>query len=343
MGQVVAAVVAGNTVLAKPAEQTTLVAFHAVKLLHEAGIPGEALQLLLGPGEAVGTHLVHDERVKGVMFTGSTETAKIINQSLASRSTGIVPFIAETGGQNAMLVDSSALFEQVVKDVIDSAFGSAGQRCSALRVLYLQDDIADEFLHMLKGAMADIKVGDPINLSTDVGPVIDQDALDQLEQHLQEMDKAGKLIYQCKVSSQYKQGSFFAPCAFEIKSIKELRRETFGPFLHVVRFSLNKLDKVLDDILATGFGLTGGVHSRISQRIEYIAQRMRVGNLYVNRNTIGAVVGVQPFGGQGLSGTGPKAGGPNYLHRLVTECTLTVDTTASGGNASLLTLSEEED
>jgi RHH-type proline utilization regulon transcriptional repressor/proline dehydrogenase/delta 1-pyrroline-5-carboxylate dehydrogenase len=242
-----------------------------------------------------------------------------------------------------MLVDSSALFEQVVKDVIDSAFGSAGQRCSALRVLYLQDDIADEFLHMLKGAMADIKVGDPINLSTDVGPVIDQDALDQLEQHLQEMDKAGKLIYQCKVSSQYKQGSFFAPCAFEIKSIKELRRETFGPFLHVVRFSLNKLDKVLDDILATGFGLTGGVHSRISQRIEYIAQRMRVGNLYVNRNTIGAVVGVQPFGGQGLSGTGPKAGGPNYLHRLVTECTLTVDTTASGGNASLLTLSEEED
>lgn len=344
LGQITAALVAGNTVLAKPAEQTPLVAFHAIQLLHEAGIPKQALQLLLGPGEAVGARLIQDERCKGVMFTGSTQTARLINQALAARQGAIVPLIAETGGQNTMIVDSTALFEQVVSDVVLSAFGSAGQRCSALRVLYLQEDIADEFLEMLKGAMAEIEVGNPVSLATDVGPLIDAEALAGLEQHYADMTrlKQAKLIYQVNLNKQCQQGHFFAPCAFEIDSIARLKGETFGPFLHVIRFKLSKLDKVVDEINATGFGLTQGIHSRIGQRIHNLISRLPAGNLYVNRNMIGAVVGVQPFGGQGLSGTGPKAGGPNYLHRLVNEKTLTVDTTASGGNASLLTLSEDD-
>ncbi len=344
LGQISAALVAGNTVIAKPAEQTPMVAFRAVQLLHEAGIPGEVLQLLLGPGEAVGARLVQDERVKGVMFTGSTQTARLINQTLANRQGAIVPLIAETGGQNAMIVDSTALFEQVVSDVLLSAFGSAGQRCSALRVLYLQDDIADEFIEMLKGAMAELSIGDPALLATDIGPLIDEEALNGLEQHLLDMDrlKEAKLIYQTPLNKRCQCGHFFAPCAVEIDTIARLKGETFGPFLHIVRFKLSKLSKVIEEIQATGFGLTQGVHSRIGERVNEMVQRFSAGNIYVNRNMIGAVVGVQPFGGHGLSGTGPKAGGPNYLFRLVNEKTLTVDTTASGGNATLLTLTEDD-
>ncbi|OGT30258.1 MAG: bifunctional proline dehydrogenase/L-glutamate gamma-semialdehyde dehydrogenase [Gammaproteobacteria bacterium RIFCSPHIGHO2_12_FULL_35_23] len=341
LGQITAALVTGNVVLAKPAEQTPLVAFYAVSLLHEAGFPVESVQLLLGRGEVVGAQLVKDERIKGIMFTGSTHTAQLINQALAARKGEIIPFIAETGGQNTMIADSSALLEQVVVDVMASAFGSAGQRCSALRVLYIQDDIAEDFIKILKGAMAELEIGNPVKLSTDTGPVIDTEARAMLTQHYARMSQEAKLIYQLKLPANCEQGTYFAPCAFEIKSISQLDKEIFGPFLHVIRFKYAGLDKVLADITATGYGLTQGIHSRIGERIDYIINHLSVGNLYVNRNMIGAVVGVQPFGGQGLSGTGPKAGGPNYLHRLVTERVLTIDTTASGGNATLLTLTED--
>jgi len=228
----------------------------------------------------------------------------------------------------------------VVVDVMTSAFGSAGQRCSALRVLYIQEDVADRFVKMLKGAMQTIKVGDPIHLDTDVGPVIDEDAFDMLGKHFRKMNKKSKLIHQVSLDSSCRVGYFFAPCAFEIDSINLLEREVFGPFLHVIRYKASELDKIIDDINATGYGLTHGVHSRINEKVEYIRERIKVGNMYINRNMIGAVVGVQPFGGEGLSGTGPKAGGPHYLTRLITERTFTVDTTASGGNASLLMLEE---
>ncbi len=338
-GQVVAALVTGNCVLAKPAEQTPLIAAAAVKLFHQAGIPEDVLQIVPGDGETIGAALVQDERISGVMFTGSTEVAKAIQRGLANRDGAIVPLIAETGGQNAMLVDSSALPEQVVDDVILSAFGSAGQRCSALRVLFLQEDVADNIITMLKGAMAKLNVGDPGLLEIDVGPVIDAAAKTNLEQHVEKMRSQAKLIYQVPLSAN-NNGHFIAPTAFEIKSIQQLKREVFGPILHVVRFKLKDLSQILEDINNTGYGLTLGIHSRIQDRIQYIHQRLKVGNTYVNRNMTGAVVGVQPFGGEGLSGTGPKAGGPNYLHRLCVERTLTVNTTATGGNASLLTLTE---
>jgi RHH-type transcriptional regulator, proline utilization regulon repressor / proline dehydrogenase / delta 1-pyrroline-5-carboxylate dehydrogenase len=341
MGQIVAALVTGNVVIAKPAEQTPLIATEAVKLLHKAGIPTDVLQLLPGRGEIVGAGLVADIRVAGVMFTGSTETAKAIQQTLASRSGPIVPLVAETGGQNAMIVDSSALPEQVVADVIQSAFNSAGQRCSALRVLFLQTDIAERVITMLKGAMDELNMGDPCLLSTDIGPVIDAEAQQMLKAHAEKMQKQAKIIYQYKGTPNLP-GYFFPPCVFELESLDALPKEVFGPILHIIRFKNNELDKVMNDIIHTGYGLTLGIHSRIDATIDYIQQRMPVGNIYVNRNIIGAVVGVQPFGGQGLSGTGPKAGGPHYLPRLCVERAISINTTAAGGNTTLVSLNEDE-
>jgi RHH-type proline utilization regulon transcriptional repressor/proline dehydrogenase/delta 1-pyrroline-5-carboxylate dehydrogenase len=340
-GQIAAALAAGNAVVAKPAEQTPLVAAAAVRLLHEAGVPGDVLHLLPGTGEAIGAPLVADPRIAGVAFTGSTETARRINLELARRPGPIVPLIAETGGQNAMIVDSSALAEQVVTGVLTSAFDSAGQRCSSLRLLYVQTDIADRLLAMLKGAMAELTIGDPALIATDVGPIIDGPAREALEQHAQRMIRAGRLLYQCSLPAGTEHGTFFAPRAFEIESAELLHGEVFGPILHVVRWHADRLDAVLDEIAATGYGLTLGIQSRIDETVRYILARLHVGNSYVNRNMIGAVVGVQPFGGERLSGTGPKAGGPRYLHRFATERTLSVDTTAAGGNATLLTLQDE--
>jgi RHH-type proline utilization regulon transcriptional repressor/proline dehydrogenase/delta 1-pyrroline-5-carboxylate dehydrogenase len=340
-GQIAAALAAGNSVIAKPAEQTNLIGFAAVKLLHEAGVPESVLQFLPGDGATVGAALTRDPRVAGVAFTGSTDTARAINRALAARDAAIGVLIAETGGQNALIGDSSALPEQLVKDAMASAFTSAGQRCSAARVLFVQEDIADKVVTMLAGAMAELKVGDPGLLSTDVGPVIDTDALCLLDTHSQRMRGEAKLIAQVPLDpATTAHGSFFAPSAWEIDSIDRLQREVFGPALHVVRWKADELDKVIDAINATGYGLTLGIHSRIDETIDRIVSRARVGNAYVNRNQIGAVVGVQPFGGQGLSGTGPKAGGPHYVPRFATEKTVTVNTTAAGGNASLLTLEE---
>jgi RHH-type proline utilization regulon transcriptional repressor/proline dehydrogenase/delta 1-pyrroline-5-carboxylate dehydrogenase len=340
-GQVTAALAAGNAVLAKPAGQTPLIAAAAVRLMHRAGVPGEVLHFLPGPGSRIGTPLVADLRTAGVVFTGSTETARGINGSLAARDGPIVPLIAETGGQNAMIVDSTALPEQVVRDVLVSAFQSAGQRCSALRVLFLQDDVADKMLTMLAGAMEELVVGDPARLSTDIGPVIDADSKAALENHAARMNAEGRLIQRCDLGPGCERGHFFAPAAFEIPTLSILEREVFGPILHVIRYPADRLDTVIEAINGTGYGLTLGIHSRIDSTVAYIHSRLRVGNAYVNRNMIGAVVGVQPFGGEGLSGTGPKAGGPRYLHRFATERTLSIDTTAAGGNASLMSLGED--
>ena len=340
LGQVAAALAAGNSVIAKPAEQTTLVAFAATQLLHEAGIPEDVLQFLPGDGATVGAGLTRDPRVAGVAFTGSNETAWAINRTLAARNAPIASLIAETGGQNALIADSSSLPEQVVKDAVASAFDSAGQRCSAARVLFVQDDIADKVMHMLAGAMDELVIGDPGLLSTDVGPVIDEDAKRNLEAHAARMDKEARLIKMAPLPDTCAHGCFVAPRAYELKSLSQLDREVFGPILHVVRWKADNLDGVINDINGTGFGLTLGIHSRIDATIDHIAKHVRVGNCYVNRNQIGAVVGVQPFGGEGLSGTGPKAGGPHYLAKFATERTLTVNTTAAGGNASLLTLAE---
>jgi RHH-type transcriptional regulator, proline utilization regulon repressor / proline dehydrogenase / delta 1-pyrroline-5-carboxylate dehydrogenase len=340
-GQVAAALAAGNAVVAKPAEQTPLVAAAAVHLLHEAGIPGDALHLLPGTGEAVGAPLVADPRIAGVAFTGSTETARAIGLALAKRPGPLAPLIAETGGQNAMIVDSSALPEQVVTDLLTSAFESAGQRCSSARLLYVQADIADRLLAMLTGAMAELAIGDPALLATDIGPVIDAAARAALDQHAARMEREGRLLYQCRLPPGTEHGSFFAPRAFEIPSARLLDREVFGPILHVVRWPANRLDDALDEIEATGYGLTLGIHSRIDDNVRYILGRLRIGNNYVNRNMIGAVVGVQPFGGERLSGTGPKAGGPRYLYRFATERVTSTDTTAAGGNATLLSLQDD--
>ncbi|MCT8287667.1 bifunctional proline dehydrogenase/L-glutamate gamma-semialdehyde dehydrogenase PutA [Xanthomonas translucens pv. translucens] len=340
LGQVAAALAAGNSVIAKPAEQTNLVGHAAVKLLHEAGVPEAAVQFLPGDGATVGAALTRDARVAGVAFTGSTETARAINRALAARDAAIGVLIAETGGQNAFIADSSSLPEAVVKDAISSAFISAGQRCSAARVLFVQDDIADKVMTMLAGAMAELKIGDPGLLSTDVGPVIDADALQLLTDHAARMDREARLIAVAANDDGTAHGSFFAPRAYELQSLAQLQREIFGPVLHVIRWKADQLDAVIEQINATGYGLTLGVHSRIDETIERIAARVQVGNVYVNRNQIGAVVGVQPFGGQGLSGTGPKAGGPHYLLRFATEKVVTVNTTAAGGNASLLTLGD---
>ena len=339
-GQVAAALVAGNAVLAKPAEQTPLVAAAAVRLLHQAGVPGEVLHLLPGSGPELGEALLPDPRVAGVAFTGSTEVARIINRALASRDSAIATLIAETGGQNAMLVDSSALPEQVVLDTVKSAFNSAGQRCSALRVLFLQEDIEARTLRLLKGFMQELRVGDPALLSTDVGPVIDAEALATLQAHVSRMEQDGRIIARCHLPAQASHGHFIAPTVVRLDSIRQLEREVFGPVLHVVRYAARDLDRIVSEINATGYALTLGVHSRIDARAREVFARAQAGNVYVNRNMVGAVVGVQPFGGSGLSGTGPKAGGPGYLHRFMTERTLTINTSAVGGNASLLSLSE---
>jgi RHH-type proline utilization regulon transcriptional repressor/proline dehydrogenase/delta 1-pyrroline-5-carboxylate dehydrogenase len=339
-GQIAAALAAGNSVIAKPAEQTNLIGYAAVKLLHEAGVPEGVLQFLPGDGATVGAALTKDPRVAGVAFTGSTETARAINRALAARDAAIGVLIAETGGQNALIADSSALPEQLVKDALSSAFTSAGQRCSAARVLFVQDDIADKVIGMLAGAMAELRVGDPGLLSTDVGPVIDDDALKLLEDHAAKMAQTARPIAQATTDDAVAHGSFFAPRAWELDALSRLTRENFGPALHVIRWKADEIDAVVDAINASGYGLTLGVHSRIDETIERIVARAKVGNVYVNRNQIGAVVGVQPFGGQNLSGTGPKAGGPHYLPRFATEKTVTINTTAAGGNASLLTLGE---
>ena len=341
-GQVTAALVTGNCVIAKPAEQTPMIACFATDLMLKAGIPAGVMQLLPGRGETVGAALVADQRIKAVIFTGSTQTATLINQALAIRGGELIPFIAETGGQNAMIVDSSALLEQVVVDVISSAFGSAGQRCSALRVLYVQEEVYPRVIELLQGAMAELDVGNPCWLTTDVGPVIDQDALAGLKQHVTTMKKSHTLIYECILPAACADGYFMPPTAFAIDSISALKQEVFGPVLHVICFKQTALDEVIDQINNTQYGLTLGIHSRINQTVDTIRQRVHVGNCYVNRNMIGAVVGLQPFGGEGLSGTGPKAGGPNYLQRLCHERTYTIDTTAAGGNASLMAIPEEE-
>ncbi|MDP0359220.1 bifunctional proline dehydrogenase/L-glutamate gamma-semialdehyde dehydrogenase PutA [Glaesserella parasuis] len=324
VGEVSSALVAGNVVLAKPAEQTSLMAYYAVSLFHQAGIPEQALQCLTGSGKVIGSALVSDPRVNGVIFTGSTDTAKNINRNL-QKSAHIVPLIAETGGQNAMIVDSSALAEQVVADILNSAFDSAGQRCSALRVLYLQRDVAEHILTMLKGAMAELKVGRPQNLNTDVGPVIDKVAQERLLNHIDEMKKVAKSCYQVPIDPELSQtGIFVPPTLLEIEHINQLKHEVFGPVLHVIRFDADNLPQVMADINSTGFGLTSGLHSRIDETVDLWLESIYAGNLYVNRNTVGAVVGVQPFGGMGLSGTGPKAGGPLYLQRLVNRCEWTL-------------------
>jgi RHH-type proline utilization regulon transcriptional repressor/proline dehydrogenase/delta 1-pyrroline-5-carboxylate dehydrogenase len=315
VGEVSAALAAGNPVLAKPAEQTSLIAAYAVRLFHRAGIPSDVLQLLPGRGETVGAALVADPRVKGVVFTGSTEVALIINRTLAKKG-GDVTLIAETGGQNALIVDSTALTEQVVADVMTSAFDSAGQRCSALRVLYLQDDIADRTIAMLKGAMDELAVGNPAKLATDVGPVVDREAQQGLLAHIERVKPQAKWHHQAKVLDDV-EGTFVPPTMVEIGSIRELSREVFGPVLHVVRYPAPGLQHVMEEINATGYGLTHGIHTRIDEAIDQDTHQIKAGNIYVNRNIVGAVVGSQPFGGHGKSGTGPKAGGPLYLHRLV--------------------------
>ncbi len=316
LGQISAALVAGNTVVAKPAEQTSLIAARAVALMQQAGFPAGTIQLLPGRGAEIGSALTSHPAIAGVAFTGSTATAQRINQTLAERDADPVPFIAETGGQNAMIVDSTALPEQVVRDVLRSAFASAGQRCSALRVLYVQEEIADRIIHLIQGAMQELNVGLPYLHQTDVGPVIDANARHKLQLHIDRMTRTEKQVAQLTLADNCRNGDFVAPCAFEIRSISVLTEEQFGPILHIVRFKAKELTQVVAEINQTGFGLTLGIHSRNETTYRWIEKHVRVGNCYINRDQVGAVVGVQPFGGQGLSGTGPKAGGPHYLFRF---------------------------
>ncbi|KJF95911.1 pyrroline-5-carboxylate dehydrogenase [Photobacterium angustum] len=317
LGQVCAALVAGNTVVAKPAEQTSLIACRAIELLLLTGIPQGVIQVVTGLGREIGHQLTSDERVAGVAFTGSTPTAQLINRTLMARDCAPVPFIAETGGQNAMIVDSTALPEQVVRDVLRSAFASAGQRCSALRVLFIQQDIAERVITLIKGAMAELKVGDPQLHATDVGPVIDLAAKQKLLTHIESLKNQARLICQTPLPESCASGDFVPPTAIEIQHIDLLEQEHFGPILHIVRFKASEIDQVVNQINQTGFGLTMGIHSRNERTYSEIASRAKVGNCYINRDQVGAVVGVQPFGGRGLSGTGPKAGGPHYLYRFM--------------------------
>jgi RHH-type proline utilization regulon transcriptional repressor/proline dehydrogenase/delta 1-pyrroline-5-carboxylate dehydrogenase len=335
-GLVSAPLAAGNAVIAKPAGQTPLVAALAVELMHQAGIPKDIVQLAPGSGRVVGGTLTAHPLLSGVVFTGSTETARMINRTLAERDGPIIPFVAETGGQNAMIVDSSALPEQVTRDVISSAFQSAGQRCSALRVLFVQEDVADDMIRMIAGAMEALTVGDPSDLRTDVGPVIDEAAKKVLDDHLKWLDKNAKKICRLKAPREAANGTFVAPAFYEIDSLSQLNQENFGAILHVIRFAGDQLDQVVEAINTTGYGLTLGLQSRIDTVRDYVEEHARVGNFYVNRNQIGAVVESQPFGGEGLSGTGPKAGGPHYVARFATERVTCIDTTAAGGNASLM-------
>ncbi|MCK1615193.1 bifunctional proline dehydrogenase/L-glutamate gamma-semialdehyde dehydrogenase PutA [Bradyrhizobium sp. 159] len=331
LGQVTAALMAGNSVVAKPAEQTPRIAREAVALLHEAGIPKSALHLVTGDGR-IGAALTAHADIAGIVFTGSTEVARSINRALAAKDGPIVPLIAETGGINAMIADATALPEQVADDVVTSAFRSAGQRCSALRLLFVQEDVADRMIEMIAGAARELRIGDPSDVATHVGPVIDREAKQRLDAHIARMKGEARLHF----AGHAPEGCFVAPHIFELKEASQLTEEVFGPILHVVRYRAENLGRVLQAIERTGYGLTLGVHSRIDDTIEAIIDRVQVGNIYVNRNMIGAVVGVQPFGGNGLSGTGPKAGGPHYLARFATEQTVTINTAAAGGNAALL-------
>ena len=340
-GQITAALAAGNCVIAKPAAATPLAAAKVISLLHQAGVPEDVLHFVPGNSAEIGMYLINDPRIAGVAFTGSTETAKQINQALAQRDI-IIPFIAETGGQNAMIVDSSALPEQVVNDVIESAFNSAGQRCSALRVLFVQKDVAPRIIELLSGAMDELVIGNPARLNTDVGPVINDSAKAKLQQHVERMHKEGRLIKALSLPDNCSTGSFFAPHAFEIDHLEQLESEVFGPILHVIQYDAAELDKVIESINNSRYGLTLGIHSRIDSTAQFIARNVHCGNTYINRNIIGAVVGTQPFGGEGLSGTGPKAGGPHYLQRFASERVLSTNTTAVGGNASLLSIREED-
>jgi RHH-type proline utilization regulon transcriptional repressor/proline dehydrogenase/delta 1-pyrroline-5-carboxylate dehydrogenase len=331
LGQVTAALMAGNVVVAKPAEQTPLVAAEAVRLLHEAGVPKSALHLVAGDGKVGGVLVAHPD-ISGVVFTGSTEVARTINRALAAKDGPIVPLIAETGGINAMIVDATALPEQVSDDVVTSAFRSAGQRCSALRLLFLQDDVADRMIEMIAGAARELVIGDPSDPSTHIGPVIDTDAKQRLDAHIDRMKKEARVHF----AGNAPQGNYVAPHIFELSDASQLKEEVFGPVLHVVRYRADRFDQVLQSVERSGYGLTLGIHSRIDDMVEDAIEKLQVGNIYVNRNMIGAVVGVQPFGGHGLSGTGPKAGGPHYLARFATEQTVTVNTAAAGGNAALM-------
>jgi len=338
VGQIVAALAAGNTVVAKPARQTPITGYEAVRLLQRAGVPGAVLQFLPGAGAEIGVGLWRHRALGGVALTGSTDTAWAIQRALAERRGPIVPLIAETGGQNVMIADSSALPEQLVADVVQSAFNSAGQRCSALRVLFVQDDIARRVITLLQGAMEEIRIGDPGLLATDVGPLIDSQALRTLQPHVERMQREARLLQSIPPSGALAAGSFSPLQAFELDSLALLDKEVFGPVLHVIRYRGNRLDAVVDAVNGTGYGLTLGVHSRIEDTWQRVRARARVGNLYINRNMIGAVVGVQPFGGEGLSGTGPKAGGPFYMYRFATERTCSTNIAALGGNAGLLSL-----
>ncbi|MGL9681665.1 MAG: bifunctional proline dehydrogenase/L-glutamate gamma-semialdehyde dehydrogenase PutA [Wolbachia sp.] len=340
IGQIAAALAAGNSVLAKPAEQTPIIACEAVKILHEAGIPKDVLHLTPGNGQYLGETLIPDNRISGVAFTGSTQTAQIINRVLASRNCPIAPLIAETGGLNAMIVDSSALLEQVTVDVLISAFRSAGQRCSALRVLFIQEDIAEKQIKMICDAVQELKIGDPIQLSTDIGPIIDKVSIDILNKYTEKMsrDKDSNLLSKVHMNTNYYNGYFFPPYIYEIQKVSQLKQEVFGPILHIIRFNKSQLNEVISDVNDTGYGLTFSLQSRIQNQIDLISKKISAGNVYINRNQIGAAVGVQPFGGRGLSGTGPKAGGPNYLQRFSTEKVVSVNTTAFGGNTTLMCL-----
>jgi RHH-type proline utilization regulon transcriptional repressor/proline dehydrogenase/delta 1-pyrroline-5-carboxylate dehydrogenase len=341
LGQVTAALVAGNAVIAKPAEQTLLVAFRTFELLHQAGIPPAAAQLTPGDGR-LGAALVGHRGVAGVAFTGSTETAWSINRTLAAKNGAIVPFIAETGGINAMIVDATALPEQVSDDVIASAFRSAGQRCSALRLLCLQEDSADRILTVIEGAAKELKLGDPSDPATDLGPIIDREAKAGLDAHVAAMRRVGKVRFAGKVpGGPFAEGHFVAPHIIVLDDARELTKEVFGPILHVVRWRANRLPELTESIAATGYGLTLGIHSRIDETARDLVAALPVGNVYINRNIIGAVVGTQPFGGSGLSGTGPKAGGPDYLRRFALEQVVATNTAAAGGNASLIAIEDE--
>jgi RHH-type proline utilization regulon transcriptional repressor/proline dehydrogenase/delta 1-pyrroline-5-carboxylate dehydrogenase len=336
-GQVAGALAAGNTVLAKPAEQTPLIAFEAVKLFRDAGLPRAALQLIPGAGE-VGGKLTAHPQCAGVAFTGSTEVARIINRTLAAKDGPIAPLIAETGGLNALFCDTTALKEQVVDDVVMSAFRSAGQRCSALRLLFLPEETADDIIEMLKGAMDALVIGDPASASTDIGPIIDAESRDNLEKHLEKMRREARILHQPDIGALKEQGTFFAPAMVELKSLSQIDREVFGPILHIIRYDPADIASVGEELSAKGYGLTLGVHSRLEGFADEVKAHVRAGNVYVNRSITGAVVGVQPFGGMGLSGTGPKAGGPHYVARFATERAVTVNIAAQGGDPALLNL-----